>query len=322
MRKLEVLAAVAFVIQAGAAGTASAQARLWQEPGPCDRACLTGIVDTYLEALVAHDPAAAPLADNVAFVENAERMSIGEGLWANASAVPSMFAIYVPDPVAGQVGFIGMMEESGDPIQLGLRLKVEDGAITEAEHIVVRNLSENNLANLQTPRPGLLATVPEAERLPRELMLVLGGSYYDSIEQSDGDATLYADDCERRENGMVTAGGDGVGFDGLPRLGCRDQMNTRIFTYIDSIDYRRVWIADEVTGLVFGLSHFRHSMENRELTVFDRDGELTTREMDFDPFDLPAMHIFKIENSRIHEIEAMGVLRPYMSTNGWTDFLK
>ena len=90
MRKLQVLAAVAFVIQAGAAGTASAQARLWQEPGPCDRACLTGIVDTYLEALVAHDPAAAPLADNVAFVENAERMSIGEGLWANASAVPSI----------------------------------------------------------------------------------------------------------------------------------------------------------------------------------------------------------------------------------------
>ena len=34
------------------------------------------------------------------------------------------------------------------------------------------------------------------------------------------------------------------------------------------------------------------------------------------------MHIFKIENKRIDEIEAMGVLLPYMSTNGWTDFLK
>lgn len=322
MRKLHVLAVVGIAIHTGAVGTADAQARLFEAPGSCDRECLTGIVESYLEALVAHDPAAAPLADEVAFVENAERMSVGEGLWTSASAVPSTFAIYVPDPVSGQVGFIGIMEESGNPIQLGLRLKVEDGAIAEAEHIVVRNLSENNLANLQTPRPGLLATVPEAERLPRELMLVLGGSYYDSIEQSDGDATLYADDCERRENGMITAGGEDTGFDGLPRQGCRAQMNTRVFTYIDSIDYRRVWIADEVTGLVFGLSQFRHSMENRELTVFGRDGELTTREMNFDPFDLPAMHIFKIEDSRIHEIEAMGVLLPYMSTNGWTDFLK
>ena len=322
MRKLHMLAVFGIAIHAGAVGIAAGQARLWEEPGSCDRECLTGIVDSYLEALVAHDPAAAPLADEVVFVENAERMSVGEGLWTSASAVPSTFAIYVPDPVSRQVGFIGVMEESGGPVQLGLRLKVEDGAITEAEHIVVRNLSENNLANLQTARPGLLATVPEAERLPRELMLILGGSYYDSIEQSDGDATLYADNCERRENGMVTAGGEGTGFDGLPRQGCRDQMNTRIFTYIDSIDYRRVWIADEVTGLVFGLSQFRHSMENRELTVYGRDGELTTREMDFDPFDLPAMHIFKIRDSRIHEIEAMGVLRPYMSTNGWTQFLK
>lgn len=44
--------------------------------------------------------------------------------------------------------------------------------------------------------------------------------------------------------------------------------------------------------------------------------------MNFDPFDLPATHIFRIRDSRIHEIEAMGVLRRFMSTNGWTDLLK
>ena len=65
-----------------------------------------------------------------------------------------------------------------------------------------------------------------------------------------------------------------------------------------------------------------------ECTGFDNlplqgchDGEMTTREMNFDPFDLPAMHIFRIRDSRIHEIEAMGVLRRFMSTNGWTEFL-
>jgi hypothetical protein len=305
-----------------AAGTALGQARLFEDPGPCDRECLIGLVDTYLGAIVLHDPLSAPLSANLRFTENTELMPPGEGLWKTASAVPTSFRVYVPDPVAGQVGFIGIMEDSDEPIQLGLRLKVEDGEITEAEHIVVRNLSEGSLQNLSAPRPALLATVPPDERVSRELMLAIGQTYYDSIEQSDGDAAPFADDCERRENGMITAGGDGTGLDGLPRQGCRDQMFTRVFTYIDDIDLRRVWIADEVTGLVFGLSHFRHSMEDRELDVYGRDGELTTREVSFEPFDLPAMHVFKVRGGRIHEIEALGVMRPYMSANGWNDFLR
>lgn len=322
MKKLFLAGVCVSFVAAWAAEPAAGQARLWDEPGPCDRECLNGLVDTYLEAMVAQDPEAAPLADDIRYTENTRPLEIGEGLWETASAGATDFRIYVPDPVARQVGFMGVVVDSDAPALLALRLKVEDGEITEAEHVVARDLGPSNLANLETPRPGLLETVPEAERLPRELMLILGGSYYDSIEQSDGEASLYADDCERRENGIVTAGGEGTGFDGEPRLGCAEQMDTRVFTYIDSIDLRRVWIADEETGLVFGLSQFRHSMEDDEITVYDRDGELTTREVDFDPFDLPAAHIFKIRGGRIHEIEAMGFMRPYMSSNGWSEFLR
>ena len=46
--------------------------------------------------------------------------------------------------------------KDGDkPIQLGLRLKLKDGKIVEAEHLVARDLRENSLKNLQTPRPRL-----------------------------------------------------------------------------------------------------------------------------------------------------------------------
>lgn len=303
-------------------GTAAAQARLWGEPGPCDRDCLIGVARTYLDALVAQRPSAAPLAEGLRFIENAEPKRAGDGLWQTATAAPDDFAIYVPDPVAQQIGFIGMMEESGQPIQLGLRLKLEDGKITEAEHLVVRSFNGNALDNLQTPRPGLLATLPERERLPRELMLAIGMTYYDAIEQSDGEATLFAAECERRENGMITAGGQGLGFDGQPRQGCTAQLTSRAMSYIDSIDLRRVWIADEVTGLVFGLSHFRHSMTNNEITVIGPNGERTQRPMSFDPFDLPAAHIFKIRDGRMYEIEALGFMMPYLSKNGWSDFLR
>jgi hypothetical protein len=153
-------------------------------------------------------------------------------------------------------------------------------------------------------------------------MLVIAQTYYDAIVLNDGDATLFADECERRENGMITAGGEGESFFGGPRLGCNEQLDTRAMSYIDSIDLRRVWIADEVTGLAFGISQFRHSMEDPTMDVYDVDGNLTERAVDFAPFDLPAMHVFKIRNGRIHEIEAMGFMTPYMSRSGWNPHLK
>jgi hypothetical protein len=40
--------------------------------------------------------------------------------------------------------------------------------------------------------------------------------------------------------------------------------------------------------------------------------------MKFDPFDLPAAHIFKVgADGKVHEIEAMGFLAPLDSPSGW-----
>jgi hypothetical protein len=137
----------------------------------CDRVCLGKMVDTYLAAVVAHDPARVPFALNLRFVENTVPMKPGEGLWKTASAAPTTFKIYVPDPVVEQVGFLGVMREGDKPIELGLRLKLTDGKITEAEHLIARNLRETSLANMNAPRPGLLATIPLDQRVSRDRML-------------------------------------------------------------------------------------------------------------------------------------------------------
>ena len=149
--------------------TASALAAPAQTAKPaCDRACLDKTVDSYLAAVVAHDPSKVKFAPDVKFVENTVPMKPGEGFWKTASALPTTFKIYVPDPVAQQVGFLCVMMENGKPMELGLRLKLRNGQIVEAEHLLARNLFERSLANLQTPRPGLLTTVPPAQRVPRE----------------------------------------------------------------------------------------------------------------------------------------------------------
>lgn len=289
----------------------------------CDRDCLKSLTDTYLAAMVAHDVKKAPLARDIKFVENIKATQPGEGLWKTASAVPTDFKIYVPDPVAQQVGFIGLMQEDGKPILIGLRLKWQEGKIVEAEHVIARNLRPNVMDHFKTPRLALTTAVAEPYRDSRGRLLYIGASYYDALDLNNGSLAPFADDCVRFENGMQTARNavpaaavPGQNVSPFGALGCAKQLDTQLFEYITSIDNRRVWIADEENGLAFGLSHFRHKMDKKEFRTIGVPG-FEVRKMDNAPFDLPAVHIFKIWGGQIHEIEALGFIAPYDSATGW-----
>ena len=80
---------------AAAASIASAQA------GRCDRACLIGIANQYIEALAAKDPARAGLAGNVRYSENGQRLRVGDGLW-NSISGKGTYQLHVADAVAGR----------------------------------------------------------------------------------------------------------------------------------------------------------------------------------------------------------------------------
>jgi hypothetical protein len=318
-RAVTIFRAALVVALLGAASGATQAAAPKAAPDPCDRTCLKALVDSYLAALVAHDPSRVPLASNLEFVENTVPLHAGDGFWKTASALPTTFKIYVPDPVAEQVGFIGVMQEGDQTVELGLRLKVHKGKITVAEHLVARQLRPTSLPNLQAPRPGLLAVVPPAERSSREELLKIGATYYDALVNSDGHAAPFADDCLRRENGMQTTGNPPPATPGrgtMGAMGCAAQLDTRVMSYIKRIEPRRVEIADVETGLVFGLSQFRHPMEEKSLKIVGVPG-VDSVDMPFKPFDLPAAHIFKVSGGRIHEIEALGFTMPYNSRTGW-----
>jgi len=280
---------------------------------------LMGIVDNYLDALVTHDPAAVPIAPDAAFVENLERKPPGEGLWRTASQAPNSFKIYVPDPVTGQVGFLGHMQANGDPLLLGLRLAVEDGQLTEMEHLIATDETET-LGELETPRPAFREPVPPEERNTREEMLSIAASYYDALAEDDGSLAPFAEDSVRFENGMQRSDNpsspEADPADVLRTLSTPKQLDCGSMSYIERIEPRRVDIADVETGLVCGLSHFRHPMEETTLDIEGVPG-VETVERDYDPFDLPALHVFKVYGGQIHEIEAMGFLTDYDAPTGW-----
>src|SRR5580692_7504048 len=103
MGNLRVLKYLVGVLLLGGAMTAQAAA-------PCDRACLEGFVDKYFDALLAHNPALLPLAPNVRYTEDGQRLAIGDGLWRTLHA-KGHYRLFVTDVPAGQVTFFGTVEE-------------------------------------------------------------------------------------------------------------------------------------------------------------------------------------------------------------------
>jgi len=293
-----------------------------QTPINCKtRSCYEQLADDYVAALVAHDPSRIAFAADARFVENVKGMKIGNGLWKTASAAPTTFKVYVPDPVSGQIGFMGVMQEADKPILLGLRLQVFAGHVIEAEHVIARDLSPESLANLQVARPVFAKVIPQGMRMPRYEIKGIAYSYYDALDFNDGDLAPMARDCERHENGRESSGSRAPVSAKTQRpnysaMDCTRQFSTGMMAYIDNIDNIRVLAVDPVTGLAFGLSHFHHSMKNHVFPIKGVPG-VTQRHVDNPPFDLPAAHIFKISDGKIHQIEAMGFLAPYSSPAGW-----
>lgn len=298
---------------------------------PCDRACMTDLVDSYLDALVAHDPAGLPLNPDVKFTENTARLDVGtEGLWVAASEVPTGPRIYAIDVPAGQAGFYGVMKERGRPLIIALRLKLVNGRITEIEHVLARTIREDALRNLMTPRPELTADVAPADRLPRERMVAIADSYFEAIEHADGKLAPFSDDCVRRENGGQTtmnptpvpwpvslgsqAADEAMAYIGT--MSCSAQLDTHVMDFITRLWPRRHEIVDVEKGLVFSFPMFQHRGQTGPVRIYNVLG-VETLPLGGGASNLQAGEIFKIERGRITAVEAMGTSLPYGTLSGW-----
>ncbi len=290
----------------------------------CTRKCLVDLMDQYLAALPKHDPSGLPLAKNVKLVENAKATPIGKGLWATATGGPTDFKIYAADPDQGQIGFIGVIEEKKAPTIASIRLKVAGGKIVEIDHLVIHSDGKPLNPNMSKVRPALLERLPKLERNPRDRMQQIANSYYEAIVQDNGKVAPFADECQRRENGGISANDQTQtpeeaakdDFSVFRKMTCSDQLSTGVMSYITDINRRRVFAVDEEMGLVFAYSIFVHDGQPKVMKIKGVPG-ITERKNDYGPFDLPAAHIFKIRNGKIYEIEAIGYMDKHGIKNGW-----
>jgi hypothetical protein len=281
----------------------------------CDRACLTGMVDQYLVAMVAHDPSKLPLAKDIKFTEDAAPLQLGDGLWATAGGLGT-YKLYFAEPEAGEVGAYVIVQENGAPVILALRLKVVKRHIAEIESLIARKQTTSliNTDNMTEARPIFLETVPPADRPSREEMVSMVGKYFDGIEQGNGEIVPFDPDCIRIENGVRTC--PSSASSPLGALSCGAQLSTKIFTYIQTVSPRRFPVVDRERGLVLAIVRFNHPGTQQTIEVAGH-GKMTMGRYSQWPNSTHIAELFKIQDHKIKEITAVIVLHPYKAAMGW-----
>jgi hypothetical protein len=307
------------------AGPAAAQGNT----GACDRACLIGIADQYLEALVAKDPKRVPLAATVKYTENGQRLLPGEGLWLTVSA-QGTYTLHTADRTAGQIVTIATMRENGVPFILANRLKIVNRQITEVEAVVAH--SENGAKGFETlgkPRDAFERLTPPADRASRAELVRVANMYFSGMQRNDGKGQYpFADDCHRIENGNHSTNAAGRAGQARPdpktatsysgMWTCREQFESGLLHFVSKIRDRRYVAVDEERGLVMGIVFFDHEASAASRNYRTPDGREITNSGPARTWTWMIAELFKVEKGLLHEIEAVLVEVPYGMHSGWS----
>jgi hypothetical protein len=285
----------------------------------CDRACLEGYVDRYLEAMLANEVRPELFAQGTKFTENGIRLPLGnEGLWFGMSGMGT-YKFYVPDIETQQVAFIGTVKENmqargadtgeGNLVALAVRLKIVDGSIAEVEQLVMRPEVDlfgggegggvgatrrfppvgEAVEAMREPHAIYREVIPEAERGTREELIEAANYYFTGLARNDGKGYYpFTDDCERFENGIQTT-----------QTNCKAQFENNLRGVVSRIRDRRFVAVDRERGIVYSFAFFDHEQINWTWQLAE---------------------LFKIEDGQIRRIEAVFHRAPYGIPSGWSTF--
>ena len=301
----------------------------------CDRVCLEGWVDRYLDAVTDNDPAALPMTRDVRFTENGQRLEVGDGLWRSMKS-KGRYRLFVTDVPAQQVTLLTTLEEDdrtpegGVPALFALRLRLAGDRISEIEQMVVRQPdAARRVEAMGNPHPMYLETIPRSRRMSRNDMLETANKYFTGMQLNDGKGDYpFSDDCNRLENGGQSTNAPtppgqtrpdpatATGYSG--QWSCLEQFESGLLHFVARIRDRRFVAIDEERGLVFSFVFFDHPAG--ETRTFQTPNGRTVTAGPAQPWTWGIAELFKIEIDQIRQIEAILHQVPYGMNSGWSSY--
>lgn len=261
----------------------------------CDRECLRGHITRYLYALADNDSSGLAIAKIPRYTENGKEQVLGKGLWRSVTKLRDYRQDFI-DEQTGMVGAYVVVEESGAPTLLVLRLKIDNNRIAEAETFTVRNLEEGaafNIDGLSMPTK-TIQYVPKPWQLnSREEVIRIASTYITGLEQGSfvtADVP-FSENAYRLENGAMQAGPDCI-----LNAGCKNIKTQKLGPGRTDMTKRLV-LVDERSGIAwFNLSWSRGA--DHRLVVWEA---------------------FKIYDGKIHAAEVFMKRAPSDWRDGWSN---
>ena len=182
-----------------------------QGQSACDRACLTGFIDSYFDALIANDPRTVPLASRAKLTMNGREMSLRESFWDGAER--TVYRWDIANVRRGDTGTEAIVQNAdGSKTMLMVRLKVLNGEITEVETIRANQGDADRLWDpdrLTEVSPNLELTIRPAEQDSYYGLIAAAEGYWRAF-QTNGTENYHPaklmPDLQRFENGLQTTG--------------------------------------------------------------------------------------------------------------------
>jgi len=236
------------------------------------RSFLEGIMDKYLEALAAGDPARAPFTDGAIYAENNQKLVPGDASWQTINRL-GRYRHYFCEPENGRVGVITNAYEHDSGCILVITLILENGKISAAEQFVSRDPNGAKLyEELGAPDPVWLQPIPPAQRQSRDALEAVAWIYFQSLEHNDGTGVYpFRDDCERIEHARPTVNQPKKGWYGhadlavdFVTLKAKAQYQLGMMAFVTRIRDRRASVVDIERGAAMGQA------------IYDFDGTLRT----------------------------------------------
>jgi hypothetical protein len=274
------------------------RANAMQPSATCDRECLRGKVTQLLYAFLKHDVSKLPVADKLRVTEDAVEKPLASVGLVNTVTRLRGWRQDIIDERAGVAGANVVVEESGAPVLLVVRLKVVADKLTEIELVATRSRTEGLIFNIDglsapsevmnyAPRPEQLMTRDEAIKAARH--------YPDGLNIAKTFAEVnapFTPEAYRYENGQVMAGPDCKFAPGCQNI---STQSLAIFNRLGDVQ-TRVIAVDERMGIVW---------LRMAWGVSERGGD-----------QLTVWETFKVYGGKIHAVEAFMRILPIEKRNG------
>jgi hypothetical protein len=269
-----------------------------QRAPTCDRECLRGKVTQLLHAFVKHDVSGLSVADTLRVTENAVEKRLASVDLVKTVTKLRGFRQDIIDERAGVAGAHVVVEESGAPVLLVVRLKVAADKLTEIELVATRNSAEGlifNIDGLSAPSE-VTNYAPSPEQLSTRDDAIKAAMHYPTglnAAKTFADVNApFAANAYRFENGQLMAG-PGCTF----AAGCQNisTQSLAIFNRLGDVQ-TRVIAVDERMGIVWLRMAWGVRAEGGDqLTVWET---------------------FKVYDGKIHAVEAFMRILPVEKRNG------